>query len=322
MRRFKNVLFVADSNGNGVAGIERAAALAVENDANLSIVRVVESIPQELQFGVVAVTPSELLETVVDEAAAAVETLADHARSVGAHRTETEVLTGREFLEVIRRVIRDGHDLVIKSAAGRSAVFDRLFSSSDMHLLRKCPCPVWMVKPVARTRFRHVLAAVDYDPSAELVDSLNRSIVELAYALAAGNDATLHLAHAWRLPHEGFFRSPRSGLDPATVDRLVDEEHRERQVWLREVLGWAADSSGNAPAPSASIKHLSRGDPRVEIPALVEDIGIDIVVMGTVGRVGIPGFFIGNTAEDILEQVECSVLAVKPDGFVSPVSAA
>ena len=63
MRRFRNVLFVADSNGSGVAGIERAAALAVENEAKLSIVRVVENIPQELQFGVVALTPSELLET-------------------------------------------------------------------------------------------------------------------------------------------------------------------------------------------------------------------------------------------------------------------
>ncbi len=322
MQRFKNVLFVADSNGSGVAGIERAAALAVEHEANLSIVRVVESIPHELQFGVVAVTPSELLETVIDDAAAAVETLADHARSVGVPSTDTEVLTGREFLEVIRRVGRGGHDLVIKSAAGRSAVFDRLFSSSDMHLLRKCPCPVWMVKPVARTRFRHVLAAVDYDPSSDVIDALNRSIVEQAYGLAAGNNATLHLAHAWRLPHEGFFRSPRSGLDTATVDRLVDEEHRERQVWLRDLLVAAAESFGGGPGPSAGIKHLSRGDPRVEIPALVEDIGIDIVVMGTVGRVGIPGFFIGNTAEDILEQVECSVFAIKPDGFVSPVAVA
>jgi len=43
--------------------------------------------------------------------------------------------------------------------------------------------------------------------------------------------------------------------------------------------------------------------------------------MGTVGRVGIPGFFIGNTAEEILKRVECSVLAIKPAGFVSPVGA-
>jgi nucleotide-binding universal stress UspA family protein len=41
--------------------------------------------------------------------------------------------------------------------------------------------------------------------------------------------------------------------------------------------------------------------------------------MGTVGRVGIPGLFIGNTAEEIFQTTACSVLAVKPDGFISPV---
>ena len=41
--------------------------------------------------------------------------------------------------------------------------------------------------------------------------------------------------------------------------------------------------------------------------------------MGTVARTGIPGLLIGNTAETILQRVDCSVLAVKPDGFVSPV---
>jgi nucleotide-binding universal stress UspA family protein len=39
-----------------------------------------------------------------------------------------------------------------------------------------------------------------------------------------------------------------------------------------------------------------------------------------VGRVGIPGFFMGNTAEEILDQIDCSVLAIKPPGFESPVS--
>jgi len=42
--------------------------------------------------------------------------------------------------------------------------------------------------------------------------------------------------------------------------------------------------------------------------------------MGTVGRTGIPGLIMGNTAESILNNIGCSVLAVKPPGFVSPVT--
>lgn len=37
--------------------------------------------------------------------------------------------------------------------------------------------------------------------------------------------------------------------------------------------------------------------------------------MGT----GVAGFFIGTTAENVLQLVDCSVLRVKPEGFVSPV---
>jgi nucleotide-binding universal stress UspA family protein len=41
--------------------------------------------------------------------------------------------------------------------------------------------------------------------------------------------------------------------------------------------------------------------------------------MGTLGRSGIPGLFIGNTAEEVLQNTRSSILAVKPPGFVSPV---
>ena len=47
---------------------------------------------------------------------------------------------------------------------------------------------------------------------------------------------------------------------------------------------------------------------------------IDLLVMGTVCRTGLSGFFIGNTAEKVLGNVDCSVLTLKPEGFVSPVT--
>ena len=66
--------------------------------------------------------------------------------------------------------------------------------------------------------------------------------------------------------------------------------------------------------------HLVKGRAQREIPALVEKIEADLVVMGTVARTGIPGFFMGNTAETILNQINCSVLAIKPPGFVTPIT--
>jgi nucleotide-binding universal stress UspA family protein len=64
---------------------------------------------------------------------------------------------------------------------------------------------------------------------------------------------------------------------------------------------------------------LRRGEPGEVIPEFVVSEGIDVLVMGTVARGGIPGMLIGNTAERVLRTLPCSVLTVKPDGFVSPV---
>ena len=65
--------------------------------------------------------------------------------------------------------------------------------------------------------------------------------------------------------------------------------------------------------------HFLKGDPAALITDLAAEHAIDLIVMGTVCRTGVAGFFIGNTAENVLQQVDCSVLTVKPEGFISPV---
>ena len=52
----------------------------------------------------------------------------------------------------------------------------------------------------------------------------------------------------------------------------------------------------------------------------VAALDAELVVIGTVGRVGISAALIGNTAEHVIDELNCDVLAIKPDGFVSPLS--
>jgi len=65
--------------------------------------------------------------------------------------------------------------------------------------------------------------------------------------------------------------------------------------------------------------HLTEGNAEDVILSLAREEHIEIIVMGTVSRVVLPGLFIDNKAEEVLRQVDCSVLTVKPDGFVTPV---
>ena len=82
-----------------------------------------------------------------------------------------------------------------------------LFGSTDLHLLRKCPCPVWVVKPSAHKKDTRILAAVDPDPGVKANQELNRLILELASSLAAQESSELHIVHAWSMPYEARLRS-------------------------------------------------------------------------------------------------------------------
>jgi nucleotide-binding universal stress UspA family protein len=55
------------------------------------------------------------------------------------------------------------------------------------------------------------------------------------------------------------------------------------------------------------------------IPWVASNQQVNLIVMGTICRTGLPGLFIGSTAENVLQQVDCSVLTAQPGGFVSPV---
>ena len=66
--------------------------------------------------------------------------------------------------------------------------------------------------------------------------------------------------------------------------------------------------------------YLVKGEPAVTIRETSESLHSDLIVMGTIGRTGIPGLFIGNTAEEVLQTTHASILAVKPDDFQSPVA--
>ena len=73
------------------------------------------------------------------------------------------VVEGISFLEIIRQVLREQHDLVITTAEEKKGIRAHLFGTTSMHLMRKCPCSVWVVKRAQTLPFVRILAAVHRD---------------------------------------------------------------------------------------------------------------------------------------------------------------
>jgi universal stress protein E len=162
-----------------------------------------------------------------------------------------------------------------------------------------------MIRSEGRTAYRRILAAVDAFADDALNRDLNRSILELASSQATRCGAELHVVHAFG-PLGAVPFGPDG--DPATYAKAVADLHRGRLDALLTAF----------PIGDEGV-HLEEGRAGEVIPAIARRLDVDLIVMGTVGRVGIPGFFIGNTAETTLDEVDCDVLAIKPPGFVTPV---
>lgn len=191
---------------------------------------------------------------------------------------------------------------------------ERLFGSTSLHLMRKCPCPVWVMKPSRSPRYSRILAAVDPCSSDPEGTALNVKILDLATSLARLEKSLLHVVHVWRLPDETVHRGGRARIPKRKLKEMRAEARDQSQENLDELL------AGDTLEGLRHRIHLLEGEPRVRIPELAQQERIDLIVMGTVCRTGIPGFLIGNTAESVLQQVDASVLTVKPEGFVTPVA--
>ncbi|NOR80489.1 MAG: universal stress protein, UspA [Methyloprofundus sp.] len=322
MQRFKNILYVVVPDAvNGVA-FDHVVTLANNNQARLTVVKVIDKIPSNIKLSGRTFSTETLREKLVAEHQQKLKALVS---ALGQNiEIQTKILIGTPFLEIIRQIIRNKHDLVIKTAeSGR--LLDRVFGSDDMHLLRKCPCPVWLIKSKSPKAYHRILAAVDVDdyyPTEELKtrQSLNLQILEMASSLALSESSELHIVNAWETIGEGVLRCVVMTRTEEKVIAYVEEVRQQYKQNLNLLIDRIISKLGqNAFEYLAPQTHLMKGSPRIEIPALAKDIEADLVVMGTVARTGIPGFFMGNTAETILNQLDCSVLAIKPPAFVTPI---
>lgn len=313
MTRFKKILFVYIGKDGETEALKQAFYLAKHNKARLAIIAVAEGLPEKSADYFEALTGAALAETIRDEKLTEIKGAIKSLERYTKINAGVRVLTGTPHIEIIREVLKNKHDLVIKAAEGKTGAKELLFGSVDISLMRKCPCPVWMVKPSKSKKYSRILAAVDPDLSDKEGNELNDVIMELAVSVSKLEKSVLHIIHAWSLYGEKSLSGARFRKSEREIRKLLLEAKRSHKERLDELLNKSR---------LGKLKHkvnLLKGDPAELIPKYVRRQKIDLIVMGTLCRTGLPGFIIGNTAESVLSRVNCSVLTVKPAGFVSPV---
>lgn len=301
--------------GDASIALRRAARLAGQASASLTLCDVVEEAPAwsaALKTG-----RSSVPKLIASEVKERLESLARPLRD-DKLRVKTTVLSGKAVsVELTREVIRGDFDLLIKTADVKPGRLSpaRFFEQVDLQLVRQCPRPVFLARKRRTGRHAGIVAAVAPPPSGEVFKNIpNDEILETAALLAGLQDLELHVVRAWRAYGESALRKSR-----VPSDELRDYLRRSRERFHAALDGLLQK---HADVVRPKRVHLIKGHPAAVIPRLAAVRNIDAVVMGAGPREGVSEILIGNTTESLVHETECSVVAVKPRDFRTPVTEA
>jgi len=218
------------------------------------------------------------------------------------------VALGGAWLELVRQAVRAKHDLVLIGTRDRKGLGRMLFGSTAVKVVRRSPCPVWVAKPGTEPAHWNILVASDLSPVTD-------ECLRLGLQLARLTPATIHLLHIVDFPLDHIWST---GLPDSKEDAYRrDVRHKADEALKAQIK--RAGAGGLSGSVHMHLVDDPGGLPDEGILRFIQTHGIDLLVMGTQGRSGIAGVMIGNTAERILPELGCSLLAVKPAEFVCPV---
>lgn len=288
------------------AALLQAEELAQATGAKLVLCSVLEI--SEQAFHRIEVDRANALRTVEDEARHALETIATRFQSESLS-VSTVVRFGEAWEQLTLEAQTGKHDLVLVGTHVRSNAARMLFGSTSRKLMRFCPVPVWVAVPGQVREVREIAVATDFSETAF-------SATQAAVSVAQSLQSKLFVVHALEFPFESYMRTAGVSAEEIQVARTkLDEEARER---LQQEL-MRTDARA---LPHGFKMDVVEGTPDHAVPEYVTKNEVDLLVMGTVGRSGFSGILLGNTAERMLSHLQCSLLVIKPVGFVSPVKPA
>ncbi|WP_169303139.1 universal stress protein [Thalassotalea mangrovi] len=286
----RNVLVVADPNFETSTAIEQAKKLSVSDDVKLHIVYFYYEDLRGLGSKGDALKQS-LLTRLNDKAS---QQLQDILQDEIPYSFE---IIWEENLHawVSHYAQQNNTDMVLKTGHRSETMF---YTPTDWHLIRECPAPVLIVAEKKWRKRSGILAAVDLQTDSPEKQKLNEKILATSKYLAAVFDVPLHVCYT---PVVSEILNDFGIQFKDEIEDDAKQDIRNKVTFLAKTYGIALENF-----------HIKAGKPEKVIPSMAAELHVGLVVVGTVGRKGITGKLIGNTAEEILSLLKTNVLTLKP----------
>lgn len=315
MKQIKKILLCTHPDIFNPDIVDHASEIAKNSQAQIKVFHVIGGYPEDLKQWWNVRDPERLRDRIQNEREAFVNVVVERVKNNGVQNVSSEIRWGKEFVETTREVMRNGHDLVMVTARDMKTFSKKLFECPSRELFLVCPCSLWIAKyKTFGIRTKRVLAALPGEGSNHVDlngDGMSTKILESAALIAALEGSELHVVHA--LPKYGAKGTKKGRKLRPDLAAFIDELRTKLRDSCHSLL------TEHGVTLEQNQVHLLIGNPGHVIPEFANEFGLDLIVMGTEARSGLSGLVHGNTAEMVLQEVSCSILAIKPDDFKSPV---
>jgi universal stress protein E len=219
---------------------------------------------------------------------------------------------------LVRQVLKFAPDLLIAESHRHSKLARALLDQTDWELIRNCPCPLWLSKSgrLPTDRSMRVLAAIDPFHSRAKPARLDDVIMRSALGVAGGKPERVIACHAYAPPNMAMpLAMPGMASEPYWQP-LSEQELDRYAAQIRQTVERQLARYRIPPRNRLVVQ----GNPPQALALLARKHRIGVVVMGAISRSALTRFFIGNTAERLIDDVQCDVLVVKSPDFRTGVS--
>lgn len=187
--------------------------------------------------------------------------------------------------------------MIVMAASTHRVLGDFLHKPDDWHLLREARCPVLILGSEAR-EYRAVAVAVDALDDSDDNQSLMARVLDEAEMMAEVLRLPLRVISV--APDPGYAYSDILAADVRVLaDFRIQSENMTRQR-QQQVLARYGVQAQKAEVVSGGVEKI--------LQQAAAEAGL--LVIGTIANKGLRGFFLGNTAERLLQHLEGDMLVV------------
>lgn len=295
MDKLSSIVVGVDFSECSLVALKEAIRLSRWNNASVCAVHVIDTlVVTELEE---ALSPyqQKICDNLIDDAR---KEWARHAAKIdGAANVRFEVRIDNRVRGLLAKAREAKADLLIVGAYGNRKP-DVGMGTVATACVRHAHCPVLLIRDTMGGGFKNVAACADFSPtSLEAVDQAAR--------ICTQDNAALHVVHVFQPLWQDF-------TFPASMPVSTPDFHKQyQQTLLRRLKEWASKLGHPLEYVKPSYAAVEYPGHRTGIVDYAKSNGIDLLVLGTRGKTNMRDVLLGSTAEKVLRDAPCSVLAVR-----------